>query len=300
MDGFGTASSQHAPAMAVYTYTLVVPLTRLYVGVSNHNLGGQVWTFDGSSPWFQANSSGFGKTANYSIASLATFAGSLWAGTANVNGGEIYSFTGITWVERMTGGFSNSNNFEISQLVVHDGKLFASTLDNHDGGEIWWTSNGSDWYNTVPAGFFTADVGVTAMASIGNALYAAVDPFSGVQVWRVDPLPVVQVNSTGFGTAANESSHAMIAYQGELYVGTVNSIVGGQVWRLREGSWSQVNESGFGYPNNRSVRVLGVYNEDLFAGTWNSIDGSQVWRYPLLFADGFETGDTSAWSVTTP
>jgi flagellin len=300
MDGFGNASNQHAPAMAVFSYYLGTWFTRLYVGVSNSSVGGQVWTYNGSDPWFQANTSGFGSSDNYNVSALATFSGSLWAGTANGNGAEIYSFTGVTWVERMTGGFGNSNNFQISQLVVHDGKLFAATLNNNDGGEIWWTSNGSDWYNTVPAGFFSSQLGVTAMASTGATLYAAVETPGGVQVWQIDPGPIAQINSNGFGSAANECSHAMIAYQGELYVGTVNDSTGGQVWRLRGSSWSQVNQSGFGDTDNRSIRCLGVYNNDLFAGTWNSVEGSEVWRYPLIFADGFETGDTTAWSVSIP
>ena len=201
---------------------------------------------------------------------------------------------------RSTGGFGNVNNYSISELVVHDGKLYAGTVNNDDGGEIWWTSNGADWYNTVPAGFFTSQLGVSSMARAAGALYAAVNSGAGVQVWRIDPLPIVQVNSNGFGVPANTDAHDMVEYRGELYVGTVNDVSGGQVWRLRGTHWSQVSVSGFGSTNNRSIRSLGVYNGDLFAGTWNDTDGCEVWRYPILFADGFESGDTVGWSATVP
>ncbi len=299
-DGFGSASNQHAPAMAVFESFLGTWVTKLYVGVVNHVQGGQVWAYDGVNPWSQANTSGFGDPSNGGVTALATFDDLLYAGTFNASGAEIHSFTGVTWVPQSTGGFGNANNFSISELVVHKRKLWAGTLNNVDGGEIWWSSNGADWYNLVPPGFFNSQVGVSSMASAGGALYAAVHSSAGVQVWRVDPLPIEQVNSNGFGVPANIDAHDMAEYGGELYVGTVNDVSGGQVWRLRGTHWSQVSVSGFGNINNRSIRSLGVYNNELYAGTWNNTDGCEVWRYPMMFADGFESGATIGWSATVP
>ncbi len=300
MDGFGISSNQHAPVMAVFEYFLGISITRLYVGVTNHFQGGQVWAYDGINPWFQANTSGFGDSSNGGVTALASFAGDLYAGTFNASGAEIHSFSGVTWTPRSTGGFGSANNFSINELVVHDGKLYAGTGNNVGGGEVWWTSNGADWYNLVPAQFFKSKSGVSSMASAGGALYAALGSSAGAPVWRVDPLPIEQVNSNGFGVPANTDAHDMVEYRDEIYVGTVNDLSGGQVWRLRGTHWSQVNISGFGDADNRSIRSLGVYNDELFAGTWNNTDGCEVWRYPILFADGFESRDTIGWSATVP
>jgi hypothetical protein len=306
VDGFGNPNNSAAWAMADFQHFLGTWQNNLYVGVQNFLEGGQVWAYDGSQPWWQANSNGFGDPNNRAVTALATFADALWAGTSNsTTGAEIHSFTGVTWSEQMTGGFGNPHNGSIKALVEHNGKLYAATSNSTVNGsdEIWSTSDGTQWESQLPPGFF-ADKVLYSMVSAGGALYVGLRAASGAQVYRIHPTPMVQVNTTGFGTSLNIEIRSMVEYKDELYVGTTNNVSGGQVWRLRGTHWSQVNVSGFGDSNNTSITSLGVFNRrsrpdgDLFAGTQNGFDGCQVWRYPVVFADGFETGDTIGWSAT--
>ena len=76
-----------------------------------------------------------------------------------------------------------------------------------------------------------------------------------------------------------------------------------RIWRSANGtSWSQSNSAGFGDPDNAAAETLAVFGGALFAGTKNLPGGCEVWRgfSPSVFADGFESCDTTAWSVAVP
>ena len=78
-------------------------------------------------------------------------------------------------------------------------------------------------------------------------------------------------------------------------------VSGGQIWRTVNGTaWSQVSSSGFGEAANYGAQSLVEFDHHLYAGTRND-SGCEVWRdAALLFADGFESGDTSEWSAVVP
>ena len=106
----------------------------------------------------------------------------------------------------------------------------------------------------------------------------------------------------GFGDPNNDGISSARAHDGYLYVGTSNGATGLEVWRYDGLDWEQANFDGFGDANNHCAYSLADYDYDLYAGTANETTGGEVWRLPGLtvFADSFESGDTSAWSHTVP
>ena len=60
-------------------------------------------------------------------------------------------------------------------------------------------------------------------------------------------------------------------------------------------------DDGFGDTGNSAIASLASFNGSLYGGTLNQAEGCEVWRQAgAAFADGFESGDTSAWSATVP
>jgi len=126
-------------------------------------------------------------------------------------------------------------------------------------------------------------------------------------MWRsADGTTWEQVNLDGFGDAANWTVDSLIAANGHLWAATFNRLTGTEVWRSPDGTtWEQVNTDGFGDGNNYGSPAMGVLGSFLYAGTYKAFEFGglpcDVWRVELaLFADGFESGDTSAWSMTIP
>ena len=300
-DGWGDGANIAATTMEDFTYTIVNPVTALYVGTINHTDGGEIWQFN-LGVWYPFNTGGFGNSSNFMITDMEVFNDKLFAATGNTTtGAEIWNFSGITWYSAMTGGFGTPDNTHVSSLTAFDGKLYASTL-NPNGGDIWESLNGFSWSRTVPEGFFDGNGGggVETLATAGGALYALVDGMNGVRVWRIAPGTPVAVSTIGFGDSENMYTGTMISFGDELYVGTHNATTGGEIWRLRGGAWTQENTDGFGDTSNISASAMVVFDERLLAGIYNVNDGAELWRLPVILADGFESGGTEGWSSSVP
>lgn len=107
-----------------------------------------------------------------------------------------------------------------------------------------------------------------------------------------------QVNDSGFGDDRNHYAWSMAAFNGHLYVGTMNldlwgwfnglgpgdGIIdplteGAEVWRYDGSTWEQVVDNGFkGDFHNFGTRNLHVHDGMLYAGTVNYLDGCELWR----------------------
>ena len=111
-----------------------------------------------------------------------------------------------------------------------------------------------------------------------------------------------KVADDGFGDPESPLyASAMATFMGQLFVGGGTwTSQSAKVWRSTDGTtWERSNEDGFGNLNNAQVMSLAVFNGDLYAGTYNGYMGCEIWRLNgPLFADGFESGDTTAWSAT--
>jgi hypothetical protein len=110
------------------------------------------------------------------------------------------------------------------------------------------------------------------------------------------------VNVPGFGSSQSTTAVRLAEHLGELYVGVHNQSSGAKVYRyLGPMSWLTETDDGFGDSDNLAIGSLAPFGGSLYAGTVNETAGCEVWRQAgVVFADGFESGDTSAWSATVP
>lgn len=300
-DGWGDAANTAATAMEEFTYTLVNPITALYVGTLNFSDGGEIWQYN-QGAWYPFNAAGFGNSSNFMISDMETFNNKLFAGTANPStGAQIWSFSGITWFQSVTAGFGSLANNQISSLTAFDGKLYASTL-NLNGGEIWESTDGLNWSRTVPEGFFSGEggSGVSTLTTAGGFLWALVGGTNGVRVWQIAPGTPVAMSTSGFGDGGNMNNGKMVSFRDELYVSTHNMATACEIWRLRGGAWTQENKDGFGDASNLYGAAMTVFDDRLVVGTINSNDGAELWRLPVILADGFESSNTVGWSAVVP
>jgi hypothetical protein len=107
----------------------------------------------------------------------------------------------------------------------------------------------------------------------------------------------------GFGSSSSTTALRLAEHQGDLYVGVDHQSSGGaKIFRyLGPLSWLIETDDGFGDTGNMAVGSLASFNGSLYAGTLNQAEGCEVWRQSgPVFVDGFESGDTSAWSATVP
>jgi len=300
-DGWGDGANSAATTMEGFTYTIVNPITALYVGTVNFTDGGEIWQYN-QGAWYPFNAGGFGSMSNFMITDMEVFSDKLFAATGNAStGAEIWNFSGITWYDAMTGGFGTADNSKVTSLNAFNGTLYAST-ENPNGGDIWESPDGFNWSRTVPEGTFDAGGGnsVVDLAAAGGVLYALVNGTSGVRVWRVAPGAPVAVSTSGFGDGLNMTNGTMISFRDEVYVGTWNYLTGGEIWRLRGTAWTQENVDGFDDTQNISASAMAVFDDRVLVGTYNPGEGAELWRLPVILADGFESGGTEGWGSAVP
>ncbi len=312
-DGFGGTNS----ANNVGAYSMEVFNGKVYAATwasgypSSPGAPTKVWRYDDLPAWPQVNSDGFSDSSNAEPWAMEVFPGTtpfLFVGVANYpDGAELWrAHNGVSWLKANIDGFGNVNNKEISSLAYFDGHLYAATRNDTTGLEVWRTdAPANDWTEVnAAAGFGGADYFAgNAMAVFDGYLYLSTfNAASGGSVYRSsDGLVWTEIVQSvgGFGDANNWGSYAMATYDGALYLGTFNWTTGTEVWRTTNGtSWLQVNADGFGIQKNYGVISWSELDGVLYA-TLRNDDGCQVWR-TALFADGFESGNTSAWSSWVP
>lgn len=261
---------------------------------------------DGASPlgWQQSNASGFGNPENNTIGALAVFNNSLYAGTWNNNGMQVWRTNdGHTWNQEYP-YWSNSNT-EALCAAPFGSYLYVGT-GNESGGEIWRT-NGTGWWQVASGGLGDANnYGFSAFAVFSNYLYVAtanIPPLiggsgNGVEIWRSssgDTGSWQQVNADGFGAGPTFTDIVMDVYQGYLYVG-VPLIQGNtsiaQLWRSQNGTtWTPVFTDGLGDAGNTHVSSMAEFKGNFYIGMRNP-SGGQVWRssdgmnWTPVFTDG--------------
>jgi hypothetical protein len=268
-DGFGNATNTHTYCMAVYdgrlyagtyngtnlaevwaydgtswspsatggfgdanygVFSLVEYGGHLYASTYNTS-GCEVWEYDGTT-WAQANTNGFGDANNQYGYCLATYNGSLYAGTMNYSTGcEIWGYDGSTWTQANPDGFGDANNL-CHSLAAYDGKLYAGTYNGVNGSEVW-AYDGTTWAQANADGFGSAN-NVTSRSMIvyqGRLFLGTQNGAAGGGVWAYDGTAWEQTNAGGFGDVNNVRCYATAVYGGRLYVGTYNPTSGMEAWR---------------------------------------------------------------------
>lgn len=307
-DGFGDAFNQGVAAMAVFD-------GYLYAGTANESTGAEIWRSADGTIWNQVNSDGFGSADNTAVAAFEVFAGQLYAGIWNdAIGGAIYrSPNGTSWIPTVIGGFGLPANVAVTSLAGFGSRFYAgtfkeSTLYNQPG-ELWWTEDFMTWNSAAAAGFGDPyNVAIVSLEPFEGYLFAGTSQpnlilGNGCEIWRWDGATWILTNVPGFGSSQSTTALRLAEHLGELYVGVDHQNAGGaKVFRyLGPMSWLVETFDGFGDAGNLAIGSLGSFNGSLYAGTVNQAEGCEVWRQVgALFADGFESGDTSAWSATVP
>lgn len=303
-DNFGQNLVDHINYGA---YSMGVFLTDLYAGTWGGFIAAddtRMFRTSTGTGWTQTNLDGFGDSDNAEPLTLVVFKGMVYVGIVNYpDGAEVMlSHNGANWTQANSNGFGDGHNAEISAMATDGATLYAATGNTTTGCEIWATTTGLDWDQVNTDGFGSAsNESAYSMAVFDGVLFVVTtNTVGGLQVWRYSssgPIPWIRVATSGFGDTGNVAGQAIAVHNGGLYVGTYNA-GGAEVWRSQDGlGWSQVNLNGFGSAPNYSVASLTDFNGRLYAGTARG-SALEVWRVAgPFFADGFESGATSAWSV---
>jgi hypothetical protein len=145
------------------------------------------------------------------------------------------------WNQVNIDGFGNPATNGVSALENFNGQLYAGATSWTEGGQIWRTSNGTDWMPVSEVGFTstmtTTNLAIIDLIVFKDQLYASTgwDTSTG-QIWRsLDGLIWTQVSQDGFGDSNNSHtlwSDATTAFNQRLYIGTWNSANGGEVWTM--------------------------------------------------------------------
>jgi hypothetical protein len=273
--GFGGANSA-VRSLAVYDGIL-------YAGTSNTE-GGQVWS-SGGEGWSHVADTGFGDAANVAVTCLTVFKGRLYAATQNSAGSQIWAYDGQNWASVVTSGLQDAANSSVQSLAVHANRLSAGTR-NSNGAQLWSSADGIHWTEFSTADWGSAVTTVTALASYGSELYAAISgpPDQGAAVWKYDGVSWRESSSAGFSAASspldvnNATITALAVHSDHLYASTANDLYGTQIWFTDGLGWWPSTKTGLGQrENNRAAPALVSYAGALWAGVENSVDGASVW-----------------------
>ncbi len=212
-DGFGSANNTSAVCMAAYD-------GKLFVGTANTANGCQVWMYNGLA-WAPligpggVAGNGFGLPGNTVVTAMATFGGSLYFGTRNVLGCQVWAYDGTAltqWVGPtptgggLLSGLGDANNVEVSAMVdgtAVNGVLFLGTRNTTTGCQLWdftgvvFTERMGPLAGLGPGGLGAGfgdgavNVAVSSMATYdftGDMLLLGTETvIGGCQVWTYDP-----------------------------------------------------------------------------------------------------------------
>lgn len=297
--GFGTSNNSGIA-------TLISFNGDLFASTMNSAHGSQVWRMSVPPSWNRVAFAGFGDSLNSTTPSASIFGGRMYLGTSNINGCEIWmTGDGTSWSQVHTNGFGDPQNQSAESMTVFNRELYVGT-SNVAGAQLWKSPDGIVWFPIMTEGFGSTDnSSITDLAVMGGAIYAGVsNSTTGAEIWRSDDgTGWLQIAGGGFGDPANSAFDELGVSDYGLAAGVSGPSNPGTIWMSPDGvTWSQSSSPGFTNHENQSTGALTYWNGRFFAGTSNPTAGCEVWRGSIetLFDDGFESGETSGWSMTIP
>ncbi len=100
----------------------------------------KIWRYDGKN-WEEISKKGFGKPNIMAMSSLV-FNGSIYFGTSNIFGAEVWKSTdGINWIRVMKRGFGVPMNISIWRLHTFENRLILGVQNQWLGCQIWASNN---------------------------------------------------------------------------------------------------------------------------------------------------------------
>lgn len=220
---------------------------------------------------------------------------------------------GRGWKQVNLSGFANPNTVAITALEVFNDLLYASTGNSAIGGQVWRSSDGTDWIPVSEVGFSgnytNTNVYIPDLVEFKGQLYAGTswsnsgDPG---QIWRTQNGTTWQpVIEDGFNNPANTGITTFTVFSDTLYAATTNPTEGLEIWRSPDGesgNWDQVVDAGSGYPTINGLTGFTSFEGYLYAAVeaWQTGGTCQVWRtddgtnWEHVITDGFgDSGNIS-------
>lgn len=320
--GFGNPENIMIENVVLHEGTLVAT-------TYNDDTGMEVWISQTGLDWVRVHSGNIGSEPR--IRRLVSFQGFLYAAPESAQPCLWRSTNGADW-QPVNGPCvePSSPSERVWSLRVFEGFLYATT-EAMGGGEIWRTADGENWSIVVEGGEIGQDVIWNLEVFNGDLLVTN----EGTGIWKSsDGINWIRVFA-GYFPGGYCCIEALEPFQGWLYAGTsIDGLGGFNLWRSRDFiNWTDLpngpaflltsvghvlystshdwqvlastnginfepdNDEQFGNPHNWFYDELTAIDGYLYAATRNLTEGAELWRRLLPpFTDGFESGDTSAWS----
>lgn len=277
--------------------------------------------------WTQVNDNGFNEHPGTPYGSqdafeLTVFNSQLYLGMEGQSLAYIWrTKAGVTvarnqsdWEQVVNDGFGDPQNDHIDSLEPFNGYLYASTAmqnENHQGTEVWRSSNGTTWTQVnddgfigIPDGRYNENFKDMVPFTVGSTTWLCGGTMNwnvGAQVWcTTDGTTWVQKNQDGFGDVQNIKIWSTGVFNGRLYVGvdryvtSTQQYLPGAVWRTdgtaEDGRWQWTKV--FDATADNRVDIIGPYNGYLYIG-FDGGNGTEVWRssdgttWSQVNSDGF-------------
>ncbi len=178
--------------------------------------------------------------------------------------------------------------FQGKLYVGHDQWIYSTVAPEWEPlpGEIWRTSNGTDWEAVVTDGFGVhGNEGVVGFSVFNGMLYAGVaNFFDGFSIYRSpNGTDWEMVADMGLGYSDTAQITGFEVFKDMLFVTAEGWDVDGnstpvRVWYSRDGlSWQAVTTDGFGNPDIVSPGGFAVFKNSLYLGMENA-GMAELWK----------------------
>ena len=200
---------------------------------------------------------------------------------------QVYA-PGVTgWEQVNINGFGNPSTDMITSLEEFNDQLYAGAGNPVDGGQVWRSSNGTDWMPVSELGFTSTLTNtnpyIPDLIEFDGQLYAGTSwgDYPG-QIWRsLDGTTWEPVVEDGFGDPNNNGITTFTVFSDTLYAATMNNSQGTEIWGSETGdNWSRVVNGGWGYSTNNGINGFTTFDGYLYAAVESFHTGGtcQIWR----------------------
>ncbi|MEW6554178.1 MAG: DUF5719 family protein [Actinomycetota bacterium] len=189
--GLGNPDNLAIQSMVVYSDPLGTDTEALFVGTRNSADGCEIWRWSGTAMTQLVGQDpagtfgtgpGFGYEHNQIAYAMAEHRSSLYVGTFNPDGCQVWQYAGAGW--NMTAGpalpgdsgpgFGDTGNIAVKSLVSYGTYLYAGTIRTGATGAQVWRTDVAGWYPEADGGLGNANNNpINAMCEYGSVLYAA-------------------------------------------------------------------------------------------------------------------------------
>lgn len=196
--------------------------------------------------------------------------------------------------------------------------VYFAADDGRVGEELWRTDGAGapELVGDLSPGARGSEPRLLATAP-GRLFFSAFDPLHGRELWilegtlggpklllDINPGPASGIVDAGSFYYRLWMDHRPIVWRGRLYFAATDGASGLELWSTdgTEEGTVQVRDIHAG-PGSSSPSAFALFEDRLFFAATDGVTGFELWAVEepeLVFADGFESGDTSAWSLVLP